>query len=94
MRYSPTISPSRPRSAADPGTDVLFGSHGDDRIAGGGGRDKLDGSTGLDRLRGQSGPDRILAQDGEVDRVNGGTERDKARLGRKDRVRAVERRIV
>jgi Ca2+-binding RTX toxin-like protein len=76
------------------GNDELHGSNGDDRIAGGSGRDQLDGSTGSDRLRGQGGPDRIFARDGEVDRVNGGKGKDLARVDRKDRVRAVERRIV
>lgn len=77
-----------------PGNDTLFGSKGDDRIAGGSGGDEIEGSTGSDRLRGQAGPDRIRARDGLVDRVNGGTGKDLARVDRKDRVRSVERRIV
>jgi Ca2+-binding RTX toxin-like protein len=87
------------------GKDRENGGSGRDQLGGGAGGDRLSGGTGGDRMHGGSGRDRLSARDRARDRVDGGRDRDQAkvdRLGRRagrrvrglrsvDRVRQVER---
>lgn len=75
------------------GDDKLYGQAGRDRLAGGAGADLLVGGGADDELLGGSGADLLSARDGIRERVNGGSGRDRARVDRSDRVRAVERRL-
>ena len=70
----------------------LRGGRGGDRLVGNRGADVLIGGPGRDALAGGSGRDLLLARDGTVDRVRGGTGRDRGRVDRADRVRSLERR--
>jgi Ca2+-binding RTX toxin-like protein len=53
------------------GSDYMTGEEGDDLLVGGRGRDSLGGGRGRDTFR---------ARDGRPDRVNGGPDRDRARI--------------
>jgi Ca2+-binding RTX toxin-like protein len=81
------------------GEDQLFGDQGDDRLAGGGGaddlfglggRDLLVGGRGRDEMRAGDGRDILSARDGIRELVHGGPRRDRAKVDRRDRIRAVE----
>jgi Ca2+-binding RTX toxin-like protein len=76
----------------DAGANRLRGGRGGDRLVGNRGADVLVGGPGRDALAGGGGRDLLLARDGTVDRVRGGTGRDRGRVDRADRVRSVERR--
>jgi Ca2+-binding RTX toxin-like protein len=61
------------------GNDVLRAAGGDDTVYGGNGDDSLSGGTGSDVLRGGEGQDVIVVGNGvagDVDSIDGGTERD------------------
>ena len=74
------------------GRDVVSGGGGHDLVYGGPGADRIAGGRGLDVLYGNAGRDRLNGRDGRVDRLNGGSGRDSARVDRRrDRVRSVER---
>jgi hypothetical protein len=75
------------------GNDRIRGGAGNDRILGGAGNDRLTGDKGRDTLIGESGADVFYARDGARDLVRGGPGRDRARVDRRDSVRAVERRF-
>lgn len=83
------------------GDDVLIGGAGADRLVGGAGSDKLLGGAGPDRLSGGAGDDRLLGGAGDdtivagpgADVVNGGRGSDRAKVGKVDRVAAVEVRL-
>jgi serralysin len=69
--------------------DVLRGGAGSDRIFGGTGNDQLTGGTGNDLLVGEAGNDRLIGVEptsarpgrGELDRLQGGTGRNRFVLG-------------
>ena len=75
------------------GDDVVYGGPGRDEIDGGRGGDRLEGGPGRDVITGGAGRDDIRVKDGVRDTVNGGAGRDTARVDRRDRVRAVEKRL-
>jgi hypothetical protein len=61
-----------------PTRDRLFGGPGEDLLEGSTGANELDGGPDPDRILGLAGRDRVRAQDGDVDRIECGTERDRA----------------
>jgi Ca2+-binding RTX toxin-like protein len=73
------------------GADRLTGGAGADRLTGGSGADRLFGGRGRDRLAGGLGTDFLFARDRARDLVNGGRQRDRARIDHRDRARLVER---
>ena len=93
----------RDRVDGNRGKDVLRGGRGRDLIRGGEGRDLLRGQGGADRLYGEGGRNRVfgnagndyidVSKNGVRDFVNGGRGRDRAKVQRRDKVRAVERII-
>jgi acid phosphatase type 7 len=75
--------------------DTILGLGGDDVVSGRGGDDVLIGGAGRDRLLGGPGRDRLDAKDGARDLVDGGADRDEARLDRRlDRALAIEKRLA
>jgi Ca2+-binding RTX toxin-like protein len=74
------------------GNDILVGMRGKDNLSGGAGSDGLRGGPGADRAAGGADRDLLLMKDGYVDRVIGGSGRDRAEVDRRlDRVSGVER---
>lgn len=79
---------------AGAGNDILYGGSGNDKLYGEDGNDKLYGDTGRDELFGGSGDDHLVgvtassttAGRGEVDRLTGGSGRDRFHLGNSQRV--------
>jgi hemolysin type calcium-binding protein len=63
---------------ASPARDRLVGGRGEDLLEGSTGANDLDGGRGSDRILGLAGADRIHARDGDVDRIECGTEDDHA----------------
>jgi Ca2+-binding RTX toxin-like protein len=88
--YSPTVRLSRDVLRGGAGDDTIVDTGGDNVIEGGAGIDNLRGGAGRDAIRGGAGRDRISARDGRRDRVDCGSGRDRARIDKKDRVRACE----
>lgn len=74
----------------DSGKDRLDGGSGADRLRGGSGADRLKGGRGRDSLKGDSGRDSIDVRDGQRDRVDCGSGRDKVKADKKDRLRRCE----
>ena len=72
---------------------MICGRGGNDRVYGMGGNDTLVGGRGADRLYGGVGDDILVARDKRRDVVNGGLGRDRARVDRRDRLRAIEKRF-
>ncbi len=72
------------------GRDVVSGGGGHDLVFGGPGGDRISGGSGLDVLYGNGGRDRLNSKDRRLDRLNGGSGDDSARVDRRDRVRQVE----
>ena len=72
------------------GRDVVSGGGGHDLVFGGPGSDRISGDSGLDVLYGNGGRDRLNSKDRRLDRLNGGSGDDSARVDRRDRVRQVE----
>ena len=70
--------------------DDLAGGDGDDRVTGAGGGDSIRAGPGRDLVSGGPGRDRIRSFDSERDRVDCGTNRDRARADRQDRLRGCE----
>jgi acid phosphatase type 7 len=84
----------RDRLAGGRGKDRLFGDSGNDLLRGQSGNDRLFGNGGRDRLLGNAGNDFLDgAGDRTTDLVNGGRGRDRARVGKRDRLRSIERVI-
>jgi RTX calcium-binding nonapeptide repeat (4 copies)/WD40-like Beta Propeller Repeat len=73
------------------GDDVLLGAGGNDVLLAGEGNDVVRGGPGRDDVLGGRGNDRFFTRDGRVDRVSGGSGRDRAWADRNDRVDGVER---
>ena len=63
---------------ASPARDRLVGGRGEDLLEGSTGANDLDGGRGSDWILGLAGADRINARDGDVDRIECGTEDDHA----------------
>lgn len=74
----------------DNGDDLLRGHGGNDSIVGGTGRDKLTGDAGADTLIGNRGNDLFIANDGEVDELDGGSDRDRADRDQADILVSIE----
>jgi Ca2+-binding RTX toxin-like protein len=73
------------------GGDVLRGQAGSDRLTGGRGADLLDGGPGVNAYDAGPGRDVVEARNGKRELVRCGSGRDRARVDRRDRVRACER---
>ncbi len=75
------------------GKDLIHGNAGNDLVRGQSGKDRLYGDTGRDRLFGNAGKDFLDGRgDGRTsDRLVGGRGRDRARPGRRDILRSIER---
>jgi Ca2+-binding RTX toxin-like protein len=74
------------------GRDRVYGGKGHDRLWGQSGSDRIVGGLGRDRLYGNNGNDSLSTRDRkQLDRLNGGRGRDRAKVDRADRVRFVER---
>jgi Ca2+-binding RTX toxin-like protein len=73
------------------GDDVLRGQAGQDRLTGGRGADLLVGGSGLNAYDAGPGRDVVQARNGKRELVRCGSGRDRARVDRRDRVRACER---
>jgi len=74
------------------GNDRIYGQAHRDRLAGEAGSDVLVGGASADYFLGGKGRDTLVARDRVRDDVNGGSGRDRARVDRRDRIRAIERR--
>jgi len=72
------------------GNDRLIAGAGESTLVGGPGNDRLVGGAGKDDLDGESGNDVLLARDGYVDRVNGGSGKDRESVDHDDRVSDIE----
>ncbi len=64
----------------------LTGSDGDDKLRGQRGNDKLTGGSGRDLIEAGGGKDNVRARDGERDRINCGSGRDKVTADRLDKI--------
>jgi Tol biopolymer transport system component len=74
-----------------PGRDVIRSGPGSDVIHGGRGNDKIYAAKGRDRLFGGYGRDTLFARDHQLDRLDGGPSRDRARVDRRlDRRQRIE----
>jgi hypothetical protein len=69
------------------GNDKLSGGSGEDRLSGEAGNDRLSGGSGKNTFYGGSGKDTISARNGEQDRIDCGTGKDKVTADRVDRVK-------
>jgi Ca2+-binding RTX toxin-like protein len=69
------------------GSDILHGGSAADLIDGGGGKDNILGGAGRDEITAGGGADTIDVRDGERDRVNCGSGRDKVREDRRDKLK-------
>lgn len=72
------------------GNDVLTGGPGSDLIYGSNGADRITPGTGDDTVLAGAGRDTIFANDGNRDSIDGGSDRDRARIDPGDWVRFVE----
>ena len=79
-------SRGRDRINGGSGNDALNGGSSPDRVSGDRGNDQINGNSGRDRINGNSGNDRINARDGQRDRIDCGTGRDRVIADRIDRV--------
>ncbi|HEX2971048.1 MAG TPA: calcium-binding protein [Tepidisphaeraceae bacterium] len=70
--------------------DTLLGGLGNDLIYGGAGNDSIDGGAGRDWLYGDAGNDWLFANDTEIDRLDGGTGTDTAKVSKGDRRANIE----
>ena len=82
------------------GNDLILAGKGNDRASGGVGNDRIYGNSGRDRLFGGAGADTFYDNSGSGgaaaarsnrDYISGGSGRDRAKVNKTDRVRAVER---
>lgn len=71
--------------------DSIFGRKGNDQLDGGPDNDLLDGGSGRDQIYGGSGNDIIWARDGQRDKVDCGSGRDRAVVDPKDFVTGCEK---
>lgn len=65
-----------------PGNDAISAGRGNDKVYAGRGNDTILGGKGRDRLFGAYGRDTISARDHQLDRLDGGPSRDRARIDR------------
>jgi hypothetical protein len=68
------------------GNDDLVGDSGSDRLRGSSGSDEITGGSGRDLVDAGSGNDTIRARDGETDRVDCDSGRDRVSADRRDRI--------
>lgn len=78
---------------AGPGADRVEGGPGNDELFGNGGSDRLTGVRGRDAVTGGLGTDVLILRDGARDVGRGGPGVDRARVDRRDRLAATERRF-
>jgi hypothetical protein len=71
------------------GFDDLFGGDGADSLISGGGNDSLLGGSGVDTYRAGADQDEVFARDGTVEKVDCGSDTDRARLDAEEKLTAI-----
>lgn len=76
------------------GNDKINGLGGNDILRGGAGNDTIIGGPGNDVMNGEAGNDKLMAKNAGNDKLNGGKGRDSGSWNKKDRAKAIERRLA